>query len=66
MRTPINHLNDFFYSKPGYANDVLTRDKLRETLLATGGWISAGGHMWDIKSKHIGAGIYAVTLKKRT
>jgi hypothetical protein len=52
------------YTMPRYANCTITRKQLRETLLDTNGSIIANGKLWDIKSKHIGAGIYKVWLKE--
>ena len=60
-----NHLSSGFYLSPKYAQTTLTSRELRETLLATDGWIMACGSMWDIKAKALGAGIHRVTLEKR-
>jgi len=60
-----NHLSDIFYRVPEYANTTMTKTHLRETLLATDGWIMACGSIYDIKPKHLGAGIYKVVLKRR-
>lgn len=61
----MNHLSDMFYTMPGACNTTMTRKQLKETLLATDGWVLACGHCWDIKSKHLGAGVYKVFLKKK-
>lgn len=47
------------------AKATMTRNQLKETLLATDGWVMACGRIWDIRSKHLGAGVYSVYLKLR-
>jgi len=42
------------------------RKVLRALLLKTDGWMFCQGQMADIKSKHLGAGIYDVRLVLRT
>lgn len=59
-------LSDIFYTTPRYANTTMDKKDLKELLLHSDGWIMACGHMWDIGSKHIGAGVYRVTLKERS
>ncbi len=59
----MNHLPDSFYVSPNFARTTMTRKQLRETLLATDGRILTCGRLRPIASKHIGAGIYEVTLK---
>jgi len=49
---------------PHLAQMTMTKKQLRETLLYTDGSILANGRMWDIISKHLGAGVYKVTLKR--
>ena len=61
----MNHLNNNFYTMPHLARATMTRKQLKETLLATEGWIMACGRLWDIKNKHLGAGVYSVYLKQR-
>ena len=56
-------LNGNFYSMPNIANETMTREDLRELLLDTGGKILTCGRLRTIVSKHLGAGIYRVTLK---
>lgn len=60
-----NHLTNNFYSMPNYAIMSMTKKELKETLLVTDGWIMSCGYCYDIKSKHLGAGIYKVFLKKK-
>lgn len=62
-RLPVNHLSANMYTNPGNCRQTLTRAQLKETLLATDGRILACGNLWSIKSKHLGVGVYEVTLK---
>lgn len=59
-----NHIPMFCYTAPGYTSTI-TRKQLKESLLATDGWAFCQGKLCDIKSKHLGAGIYKVWLKVR-
>lgn len=61
----MSHLTDNFYTMPKYASKVMTKKELRETLLATSGWIFACGEAYDVKNEHLGAGVYKVFLEKR-
>lgn len=58
-----SHLPRSFYTVPGQGFTTMTRSELRETLLATDGQILARGNVWDVVAKHLGAGIYRVTLR---
>lgn len=60
-----SHLRDVFYRAPETARMVMTTQELRATLLRTEGFIMAVGYLWDIKSKRIGPGVYAVTVEKQ-
>jgi len=60
MKTLPNH----FYSMPGHAHTTMDRKDLKELLLATGGQTLACGKLYDIKTKHLGAGVYKVYLKR--
>ncbi|MDO8641886.1 MAG: hypothetical protein Q7R33_10210 [Nitrosarchaeum sp.] len=63
---PKNHLSNNHYNcAPGIYTQTMTRKELKETLLATGGWILACGKSWDIKNKHLGAGVYSVFIVER-
>jgi hypothetical protein len=59
-----NHLGNNFYAMPRYANQVMSRKEVQETVAATGGWIMANGEMYDIVTKSM-AGAYVVTLKRK-
>ena len=58
-----SYLPRSFYTGPGQGSVTMTRAELRETLLATDGQILARGNVWDVVAKHLGAGIYRVTLR---
>lgn len=62
---PQNHLSGNHYTMPADARSSMTSKQLRETLLATDGWVMASGRAWDIKSKSLGAGVYSVYLVER-
>ena len=55
-------LPDMFYSMPATANTTMARKDLKELLLATEGRVMACGRLWEIKNKHLGAGVYRVKL----
>lgn len=61
----MNHLSTNFYTMPGGYSTTMTRKQLKETLLATDGWVLSCGYCWDIRSKSLGAGVYKVWLKKQ-
>jgi hypothetical protein len=46
---------------------VFTGNKsdVKECMEKSGGWVFRDGEAWDIKTKHLGAGIYNIWLKKR-
>jgi hypothetical protein len=60
-----NHLPTSFYQIPHCASTTMTRKDLKETLLATDGWVLSCGEIFDIKSKHLGAGVYRISLEER-
>ena len=47
-----------FYTQPDLAEIVMDQKNLKELLLETGARIIARGVLYDIKSKHVGAGVY--------
>jgi len=57
-------LSEAFYRTPEVARMTMTRKDLRELLLDTGGKILSCGRLRTVISKHIGAGVYEVTLSK--
>ena len=57
-------LPDNFYRVPNVAEKVVDRKELKKILLELGGRIIACGELYDIKSKHLGAGVYRVYLKR--
>jgi len=64
LRDEANHLANHLASMPTVAHGVLTRKALRVLLLDTGGELMAGGCLYNIVSKHLGAGVYDVRLTK--
>lgn len=54
-----------FYSIPSLATMTMKGRDLQELLLATDGNIFACGHLWNIKNKPLGAGVYKVYLEKQ-
>ena len=59
---PSNLLNNLC-SMPGLAHGTVTKEVLRDILLSTGGQLMACGRLYEIVSKHLGAGVYRVHLK---
>ena len=59
------NLNNNFYNMPEIAQTTMTRKDLRELLLDSYGKILSCGRLWDIKSRHIGTGIYKVFLERK-
>jgi hypothetical protein len=55
---------NFLASLPS-GNATLGRADLRSLLSETGGMIMARGYLYDILSKHLGAGVYRVTLEMK-
>lgn len=58
---PHNHLPPFCYDMIG-GTTTMERKELKETLLATGGTAFAQGRLCNVKSKHLGCGVYQVWL----
>ena len=53
-----------FYTMPELAHITVDKKDLKELLLNTGGNILAYGILYDIVTKHLGAGVYKVSLKR--
>lgn len=51
-----------FYTMPEYATTTMDDKDLKELLLETNGWVISCGHLYKIKSEHLGAGVYKVKL----
>lgn len=58
----LNHLA----SMPGLAHASITRSQLKRILLDTGGQMLLVGRLYEIVSRHLGAGIYRVSTKQST
>jgi hypothetical protein len=54
-----------FYVWPLVSETTMTKEDLKELLLATEGCIMACGQSWNIISEDIGADVYKVRLVKR-
>ncbi len=52
-----------FYTMPKLASMTIDSKDLKELLLNTGSDIIACGSLYDIVTKHLGAGVYKATLK---
>ena len=61
----MKQLPNNFYSYPDIADMTITRKDLKELLLNTDGYAIIQGRLKKIKSKHIGAGVYRVTVEDR-
>jgi hypothetical protein len=57
-------LPNIFYAMPRTAHTTMDRKDLKELLLETGGQTLACGRLWEIKAKHLGAGVYKVSLTR--
>jgi hypothetical protein len=49
-------------NRPGVVSTTLDTPDLKSLLLETDGNIICGGHVCEIRAKHIGAGVHKVTL----
>ena len=56
-------LPTYFYTMPRHAHGTFDRKELRKILLSNGGQITANGELYDVKTKHLGAGVYKVWLE---
>jgi hypothetical protein len=54
---------NFLASMPA-GHTTLERDDLRSLLSESGGQLMARGVLYDIISKHLGAGVYRVSMKE--
>jgi hypothetical protein len=57
---------DQLTAMPSAAKPTLKRNDLQSLLLYSDGWLTIAGHQYDIRSKHIGAGVYQVWVDLRT
>ena len=55
---------NFLALTPDFGNITVERVDLRAIMLLTGGTMMARGYLYDIVSKHLGAGVYKLTLKR--
>lgn len=54
----LNHLA----ANPQHGTATCCRGTLREIMMQTGGQLMAAGHLWDIRSKSLGGGVYRLSL----
>lgn len=47
-----------------FGNITVEKDDLKAIMLQTGGTMMARGCLYDIVSKHLGAGVYKLTLRR--
>lgn len=61
----VAHVLNFLASTPLYGNTVVDRSTAREILSKTDAQIMANGTLWDVVTKHVGAGMYRVSLRAK-
>lgn len=66
QESPRNHLHEQHYRNPVGHQSTMTTRQLRDTLLATGGFVLACGASWDVKHRYLGAGVNRVWLAPRS
>ncbi len=59
----MKQLPNNFYSFPQSASMTITGKELRELLLNTEGYAIIQGRIMKIKSKHLGVGVYRITVE---
>ena len=62
MSPDANRILDFLASAGPYANTTAEKEVVREILLTTGGSVLQHGRLMNVVAKHIGAGVYKLTL----
>ena len=60
----MKQLPDNFYGFPDIASMTIAGKELRELLLNTDGCAIIQGRLMQIKCKHLGAGVYRVTVER--
>jgi len=55
---------NFLASMPGLGHTTLKRKELQDLLESTGGQMMAQDRLWEITTKHLGAGVYRVSTKR--
>jgi hypothetical protein len=50
---------------PEHATTTMDKKDLKELLFETNGWVISCGQLYKIKSEHLGAGVYEVSLKMK-
>lgn len=65
MEAEANEVLNYLASVPQYGRITVTKAILREIMLATDAELIVHARIWDIRSRHVGAGIYKVWLEQR-
>lgn len=60
----MSDLRDILVGYPGVRRITATKKDVTETLLASDGRMTLNGELWDIKAKHMAAGVYEVWLER--
>jgi hypothetical protein len=58
----VKTLPKHFYTIPEHATTTMDKKGLKELLLETNGWVISCSQLYKIKSEHLGAGVYEVSL----
>ena len=61
----MSDLRDILVGYPGIRRITATKADVKETLLASSGTMMLQGYMWDIRVRHMAAGVYEVWLEVR-
>ena len=54
---------DFLATAGPYASTTVDSKDLRAIMLATGASLMARGRLWNIKARHLGAGVHKLTVE---
>jgi len=56
---------NYLATMPAYGHSTLRTKQLKALLSKSNGSTMACGYMWDIRSKHLGVGVYKVWLERQ-
>lgn len=59
-----DRLLGFLAGMPGGNCTASSRAVVREVMLQTGGRMMAAGHLYDLRSRPLGGGVYRLTLER--
>ena len=60
----MSDLRDILVGWPGIRHITATKKDVTETLLESDGTMLLNGELWDIKARHMAAGVYDVWLER--